>query len=46
MTQSTFNSLCLQYGIAPAIALESAAIRAALKARDDAQVRLILEREF
>ena len=46
MTQSTFNSLCQQAGIDPAIALENDAIRAALKARNDAQVRRLLESEF
>lgn len=46
MTQSTFNSLCQQAGIDPAIALENDAIRQALKARDDAQVRRLLETQF
>ena len=46
MTQSTFNSLCQQAGIDPAIALENDKIRQALKARDDAKVRRILKSEF
>lgn len=46
MTQSTFNSLCQQAGIDPAIALENDAIRQALRARNDAQVRRLLEQEF
>ena len=46
MTASTFAMLCAEAGIDPAVALENAAIRAALKARDDKAVKRLLETAF
>jgi hypothetical protein len=46
MTQNQFAALCIQYGIAPSIALENDQLREALKARDDKKVIEILTNEF
>lgn len=46
MTQNTFAALCSAAGIAPAIALENADLRAALAKRDDAEVKRILATDF
>lgn len=46
MTQNTFAQLCEAAGIAPAIALENDALRAALAARNDTEVKRILATEF
>lgn len=46
MTANTFAALCHVVGVHPSIALENTRIRAALKSRDDAAVKRILETEF
>lgn len=46
MKRYEFIVLCEHYGIAPAIALENEKVRAALKARDDAEVERLLREEF
>ena len=46
MTITTFETLCGELLIDPALALENEAIRAALAERDDGQVKELLESEF
>jgi hypothetical protein len=46
MTSFDFMVLCGQLDIHPALALENDELREALRARDDAKVREILETQF
>ena len=46
MTKSEFISLCLAALVAPEVALENDAVRAALMARDDAAVHAAIANEF
>lgn len=46
MTQLEFNATCHKRFIAPAVALESEAIRTALKERNDREVIRLLDEEF
>ena len=46
MTQTQFTAICGELLIDPAIALENENVVAALKAKDDAKVRKVLESEF
>lgn len=46
MSANRFALLCAQYNIAPEVALERDTIRAALLARNDAEVERILRDEF
>ena len=46
MTQTQFQILCGEYLIEPNMALENENICAALRERDDEQVKQILENEF
>lgn len=46
MTRNEFARLCELYLIAPAVALENDAIRAALAARDSKAVERLLATEF
>lgn len=46
MTQNQFNTLCAQYYIDPAIALENDNIVAAIKAGDVEMVQFLLANEF
>jgi len=46
MTQSDFVAMCNTYCIDPAIALENDDIRAALRAKDNAEVERILRDEY
>jgi len=46
MTQNEFLSLCLTHDIDPAIALENEDLRAALTAKDAAEVERIINEEF
>ena len=46
MTQNQFLALCLERAIDPSIALESEAVREALRARDTAAVIAALDSEF
>lgn len=46
MTKLEFLTLCGEYAIDPALALENDAIRQALKAHDDKKVRQLIETEF
>ena len=46
MTQREFEAECESRTIAPAIALENETIKQALRDRDDALVRRLLDEEF
>ena len=46
MKTTEFFTLCAELLIAPAIALENENLRAALRARDDKEVRRILMEDF
>lgn len=46
MTQREFYDLCTSYLIFPLVALENENLKQALRDRDDAKVKEILENEF
>lgn len=46
MTRNEFLMLCNLHTVTPEIALEHDALRAALRERDDAEVKRILTEEF
>lgn len=46
MSRNQFAALCAQYAIDPAVALENDELRAALLARNNAEVERILKEEF
>lgn len=46
MTKHEFHALCLEYTIPTGLALENDDVRQALRDRDDAEVRRLLEEEF
>ena len=46
MTRTMFLALCAKYTIDPDLALESPKVRAALAARDDAELERLLAEEF